>query len=124
MITDTTVVHIQATPQQFAQLDANCTVSEELFAMTLLQHMSRKPPEEHKQAVMEWFRCVRQMAFANFIVSGIRVLDRTSQTGLATVESKERSVDEKLQALLKLLNQFYEATPTPMERAEIRKAIE
>lgn len=117
MITDTTVVHIQATPQQFAQLDANCTVSEELFAHTLLQYMSRKPPEEHKQAVMEWFRCVRQMAFANFIVSGIRVLDRTS-------ESKERSVDEKLQALLKLLNQFYEATPTPMERAEIRKAIE
>ena len=109
MITDTTVVHIQATPEQFRQLDANCTVSEQLFAGTLLQHLSRKPPEEHEQAVMEWFRCVRQMAFANFIVSGIRVQDKTT--------------DDKLDKLSTFLGRNYGVAPSPEQLVELRKII-
>lgn len=71
MIT-TTQIKFQATAQQVQQMEQNCQLTESLMAMTLARRIEGMKAEESIPYIESWFKSVRSMAQANFMLSGIK----------------------------------------------------
>lgn len=71
---DTIQFRLRATNDQVEDMNRRCEMSEQLFALTLATRLQGLPREEMLPIICDWFRTVRHMAHANYIVSGIQVL--------------------------------------------------
>lgn len=72
--------HVIGTPEQFRQIEENCSMSEAMFATTLWQRLKNRQPDEplaEEDLIMEWFKSVRMIAQANYVMSGVQLYSVT-----------------------------------------------
>jgi hypothetical protein len=98
---------IRATNEQVEQMNRQCEMSEQLFALTLAQHLQGKTQEEAIPAICDWFKTVRHMAQANYITSGIQVVtnerDRVAAVRQFLHDEDIMLADSQVERLFKLL---------------------